>query len=75
MKKHNRGHVGMTRYFAIKDATVNPETGERDDAGMVVKTMAAYPTEEMIALLEAKMPDYKGRIREISKEEYERDYE
>ena len=64
----------MTFYFAIKDGAVNAETGEKDDAGMVVKTTDAMTAGEMIQMLEYKLPCYKGRIREITKEEYEREY-
>lgn len=65
----------MTFYFAIKDGAVNAETGEKDEAGMVVKTTDAMTAGEMIRMLECKLPCYKGRIREITKEEYEREYE
>lgn len=65
----------MTFYFAVKDGTVNTETGEKDEAGMVVKTTEEMTTDEMIQMLECKLPCYKGRIRPITKEEYERDYE
>ena len=61
-------------YFAVKDGTVNAETGEKGEAGMVVKTTDAMTADDMIRMLEYKLPCYKGRIREIAKEEYEREY-
>lgn len=64
----------MRYYFAVKDGMVDPDTGEKDEAGMVVKTADVLDDEEVVALVEASMPCYKGRLRRITQEEYERDF-
>lgn len=64
----------MRYYFAVKDGMVDLDTGEKDDAGMVVKVAEALDDKEVVALVEASMPCYKGRLRRITQEEYERDF-
>ena len=61
-------------YFALKDGTYNPETGEYSEAGIMVKiNIDDLTPEEAQAFVEDKLP-YKGRLRMISEEEYMRDY-
>ena len=64
----------MKYYFAIKDGCTDPETGEKDEAGMVIRTCEAMSDEEAMALVEAMAHFYKGRLRRITREEYERNF-
>ena len=66
--------MGKYFYFAVKDCTYNPETGERGDAGMMVSKDGIEDAEEMQAFVEQELPCYKGRLRQITEEEYMRDY-
>lgn len=62
-------------YFALKDGTVDALTGKRDDVGFIVNEPSGHMTaDEAIALLEAHTPEYKGRLRAITEEEYARDF-
>ena len=64
----------MRYYFAVKDGMADLVIGEKDEAGMVVKVAEALDDKEVVALVEALMPCYKGRLRRITQEEYERDF-
>jgi hypothetical protein len=61
-------------YFAVKDGAYDPETGERYDAGMMVSADGIEDAEEMQAFVEQELPSFKGRLRQITEEEYIRDY-
>lgn len=61
-------------YFAVKDGCYDPETGEYDEAGMVVKFDENDMPKDVTAFVEQHFPCYAGRIRQITEEEYMRDY-
>lgn len=64
----------MRYYFAIRDGCVDPKTGKHDDAGMTVDISEPVSDEKAVELIEKMLPCYKGRIRRITQEEYERDF-
>ena len=62
-------------YFAVKDGSYDPQTGETDEAGMVVDVEGFDRVEDVESFVISKMPNFADRLRPITKEEYERDYE
>jgi hypothetical protein len=64
----------MKCYFLVKDGAVN-ENGERDDAGMIVDVDGLDTEEEVFAHIENILPCYRGRLKLITKEEYEKDFD
>lgn len=48
--------MGKYFYFAIKDGAYDPETGERDDAGMMVSADGIEDADEMQAFVEQELP-------------------
>ena len=66
--------MGKYFYFAVKDGGYDPETGERSEAGMMVSSDGIEDADEMQAFVEQELPCYKGRLRQITEEEYLRDY-
>ena len=64
-----------TFYFALKDGAVDTVTGEKDEAGIRIRVDDGIETEEeALRWLEKYNPQFAGRIRTITKEEYMRDY-
>lgn len=64
-------------YFAVKDGCVNPETGETDEAGLRLSTCDVEgidSADDAIRFIEKQIPAYAGRLRQITEEEYLRDY-
>ena len=61
-------------YFAIKDGWRNAETGEPEDAAVKITSPEITRAEEAKALVMYWNPEYEGRLREITEEEYIRDY-
>lgn len=61
-------------YFAVADGCYDPETGETDEAGMSVAADELETPEAIIAFVEQQVPSLAGRLRQISEEEYLRDY-
>ena len=61
-------------YFAIKDGGRNAETGEPEDAAMKITSPEIRTAEEAKKLVMYWNPEYKGRLREITEEEYLMDY-
>lgn len=64
----------MTFYFAVEDGTVNKKTGKKGEMGMVVKTTDDMTANEAIQYIETRFPNYAGRMRLITQEEYRRNY-
>ena len=61
-------------YFAIKDGCYDPETGETDEAGLCVGFDGPDAPEDVMAFAEQQLPYYAGRLRQITEEEYLRDF-
>lgn len=61
-------------YFAISDGCYDPETGETDEAGMIVAADEFETPEMAAAFVEQNIPSLAGRIRQITEEEYIRDF-
>lgn len=61
-------------YFAIKDGCYDPETGETDEAGLCVGFDGPDAPEDVMAFAEQLLPCYAGRLRQITEEEYLRDF-
>ena len=60
-------------YFEVQDILIDKRNGERNNAAIVVS--GEYRSaEEAERLIIAWKPNYKGRLRLISKEEYFRKY-
>lgn len=62
-------------YFAVKDSCYDPQTGETDEEGMVVDVEGFDRIEDVERFVVSRMPNFEGRLRPITKEEYKRDYE
>lgn len=60
-------------YFAVKDGAYNPETGTHDEAGMSVEVTGDLD-EDIISFVVRHYPEYAGRLRPLTEEEYMRDY-
>lgn len=61
-------------YFAVRDGSYDPETGEHDEAGLRITLSGADMPKDVVAFVEQNMPCYAGRLRQITEEEYMRDY-
>ena len=61
-------------FFAVKDGGVNADTGDKEDAGMAVKISGINSADEVMEYLERAYPCYRGRLRQITREEYDREY-
>lgn len=62
-------------YFAVRDGSYDPETGEYDEAGLSVKFSDEQEIpQDVVAFVEQNLPCYEGRLRQITEEEYMRDY-
>ena len=61
-------------YFAVADGCCDPETGEKDDAGLQISADGILTAEDAIRLAEHQLPCYAGRLRQITEEEYLRDF-
>lgn len=61
-------------YFAIKDGCYDPETGETDDAGLRIALSGPDMPEDVVAFVEQQLTCYAGRLRQITYEEYIRDF-
>lgn len=69
--------VDKVFYFAVKDGCVDPETGETDEAGLRLSTCDVEgidSADDAIRFVEKQLPVYAGRLRQITEEEYLRDY-
>ena len=69
--------VDKVFYFAVKDGCVNPETGETDEAGLRLSTCdieGIDSADDAIHFVEKQIPAYAGRLRQITEEEYLRDF-
>lgn len=62
-------------HFAVKDGCVDARTGEKSESGLKVSIEGIDTQEAVQAFLEKDMPHFAGRLRPISKEEYDRDFE
>lgn len=65
----------ITLYFAVKDGAYDPETGESVEAGMKVTLEGISSPEEEAELVRQIEQLHCGQLRQISEEEYRRDYE
>ena len=61
-------------YFAIKDGCQDSETGEKDEAGLKIGFDAPVTPEDAMAFAEQQLPWYAGRLRQITEEEYLREF-
>ena len=61
-------------YFAVADGCCDPETGEKDDAGLQISADGILTADDAIRLAEQQLPCYAGRLRQITEEEYLRDF-
>lgn len=62
-------------YFAVKDGCVDTRTGEKSESGLKATFGDCVSPEEAKAVLEAQIPQFVDRLRPITEEEYNRDYE
>lgn len=62
-------------YFAVEDGCYDPETGKTCEAGVVVDAEGFDSIAEAERFVISHLPNFTARIRRITKEEYERDYE
>ncbi len=60
-------------YFAI-NGCYDPETGETDEAGLCVGFNGPDAPEDVMAFAEQQLPCCAGRLRQITEEEYLRDF-
>lgn len=61
-------------YFAVADGCYDPKTGEKDDSGLEISGDGIMTVEDAIRFAEQKIHFYAGRLRQITKEEYIRDF-
>lgn len=61
-------------YFAINDGCYDPKTGEHDEAGICIALSGPEMPGDVMAFVEHQFPCYAGRLRQITEEEYMRDY-
>ena len=61
-------------YFAIKDGCYDPETGETDDAGLKISGEGILTTEDAVRFAAQELPCHVERLRQITEEEYLRDF-
>lgn len=61
-------------YFAVADGCYDPETGETDDAGLKISGEGILTTEDAVRFAVKELPCYAERLRQITKEEYLRDF-
>lgn len=61
-------------YFAIKDGCYDPDTGEKDEAGLKIGFDVPIASENAMAFAEQQLPCYAGRLRQITEEEYLREF-
>lgn len=65
----------MKYYFVLKDGALDAITGKKEEAGICICVDGGIETEEeALRWLEEHNPQFAGRIRTITKEEYMRDY-
>lgn len=61
-------------YFAVKDGSYDPKTGEHDDAGLRITFSYPEIPDDVVDFVEHMIPCYAGRLRQITEKEYMRDY-
>lgn len=61
-------------YFAVADGCYDPETGETDEAGMIVAADELETPEMAATFVEQNIPSLAGRLRQITEEEYTQNF-